>query len=264
MKSEMFVRSTLVRGSSQFRSLLILVALLGLAGGVQAQAVKYAIGEWAPYTGQQLPGNGLATEVVTAASKAAGLAPSYDFVPWKRAESSVLQNTHFATFPYLRSPERQGKFLFSDVLFSSTLRVLLFKNNEKAKKLNFSTVADLKGMNVLIIAGSDVVKKMLEDAQVSVTESQQMDSAIKMLEVSRVDAIVDDQAVLFKALSSLPADKKALFFYAEKPFGDKTDYRAMSSASYPDGKKLIDHLNAGLAKIRESGELATIQKKYGL
>ena len=249
---------------SLFRSLFAALMLLVFAAGAQAQSVKFAIGEWAPYTGQKLPENGLATEIVTAASKAAGLAPSYDFVPWKRAESSVLQNAYFATFPYLQSTEREGKFHFSDVLFSSGLRVLLFKNNEKAQKLNFNSAADLVGMNVLIIAGSDAVKKMLRDAKVNVVESQQMDSAIKMLESVRVDAIVDDQAVLFQALASLPEDKKALFYYAEKPFGDQTSYRLMSASSYPEGKKLVEQFNTGLAKIKESGELEKILKKYGL
>ena len=254
----------LPRGFSFFRALFVALAVFGLTASVQAQSVKFAIGEWAPYTGQKLPEGGLAGEIVTAACKASGLAPAYDFVPWKRAESSVAQNTHFATFPYLKTAEREKTLQFSEVIFSSGLRVLLSKNSEKAGKLQFNAPADLKGMNVLIVAGSDAVKKMLEEAGAKVVESQQIDAGLKMLEATRVDAIVEDQAVLFKALSAFPEDKKATFIYADKPFGDKTDYRLMSSLTYPDGKKLMDQFNAGLTKIRDSGELGNIQKKYGL
>ena len=252
------------RGFSVLRSVIGACALFCLAGVSQAQSVKFAIGEWEPYTGQKLPGNGLATEIVTAASKAAGLAPAYEFTPWKRAESTVAQNQNFATFPYLQTPERASKFIFSDVLFASGLRVTLFKNNEKTKSLKFNEPGDLKGLNVLIVAGSDAVKKMLEDAKATVVESQQIDSGLKMLEAGRVDAVVEDQAVLFKALAAFPEDKKALFYYADKPFGDKTEYRLMSSVSYPDGKKLVDQFNSGLSKITASGELGNILKKYGL
>ena len=134
------------RGFSVLRSVIGACALFCLAGVSQAQSVKFAIGEWEPYTGQKLPGNGLAAEIVTAASKAAGLAPAYEFTPWKRAESTVAQNQNFATFPYLQTPERASKFIFSDVLFASGLRVTLFKNNEKTKSLKFNEPGDLKGL----------------------------------------------------------------------------------------------------------------------
>ena len=246
------------------RAFAVALALFISPGATQAQSVKFAIGEWEPYTGQKLPANGLAAEIVSAASKAADLAPAFAFVPWKRAEASVAQNEYFATFPYLKSEERLSKFQFSDVLFASGLRVMLFKNNEKTKNFKYGEISDLKGLKVLIIAGSDAVKKMLEDAKVSVVESHQMDAGVKMLEANRVDAIVDDQAVLFQAIAAFLPDKKAQFYLAEKPFGEKTEYRLMSSLSFPDGKKLLDQFNVGLAKIKASGELNKIQQKYGL
>lgn len=246
------------------RSVLAAFVLLAFASGLQAQTARFAIGEWAPYTGQTLPGNGLAAEIVTAACKAAGLEASYEFVPWKRAESSVLRNLYFATFPYLRSPERDGRFLFSEVLFNSGLGVLTLGSNEKTRFLRFSTPADLKGLSILIIAGSDPVKKLLEDAGATVIESQQMDLAIRMLESNRGDAIVDDQAVLYQALEALPEGKRALFNHAKTPLGEKTAYRLMSAQSYPDAARLIKQFNIGLAKIRESGELERIEKRHGL
>ena len=247
-----------------FRAAVLGLAVLGLAATVQAQSVAFAIGEWAPYTGQKLSESGLATEIVTAACKAVGLTPSYDFVPWRRAEANVLNNAHFATFPFLRTSEREKNLRFSDVIFTSGLRVLLAKNSEIAGKLKFNTPADLKGMTVLIVAGSDAVKTMLEQAGALVVESQRIELGLKMLDANRVDAIVEDQVVLFRALSSLSEEMQALFVYAEKFFGAKTEYRLMSSLTYPNGKVLLEQFNAGLARIRDSGELTSIQKSYGL
>ena len=251
-------------GRSLFRTFVAVLAFFGCVAATQAQTLKFAIGEWEPYTGQELPANGLATEIVSAASKAAGLVPVYEFTPWKRAEIKAVKNEVFATFPYLKSQERLDRFQFSDVLFSSGLRVLLFRDNEKTRGLDYREISDLKGLNVLIIAGSGAIKKMLEDVNANVVESQQMESGLKMLEYKRVDAIVDDQAVLFQSLASFASDKRAHFYFAERPFGDKTDYRLMSALSYPEGKSLLRQFNEGLVRIKASGELAEILKKYGL
>ena len=52
------------------------------------QELIFAIGEWPPYT--YASENGLATDIVTAACKSVGLNYRIIYVPWLRAESTVI------------------------------------------------------------------------------------------------------------------------------------------------------------------------------
>ena len=125
-------------------SIILLAGLL--AFGLQAaDTAKFAIGEWEPYTGQKLEGNGMATEIVVAACAAAGIKPEFEFSPWKRAEASVEEGSCFATFPYQASKEREGKFEFSDLLCKSANGILFHKGNPRTATFVFNKPEDIKG-----------------------------------------------------------------------------------------------------------------------
>lgn len=88
----------------------ILFATLLIAQG--ENTLKFAIGEWNPHTGPNLPEYGVVTAVVRKACLEAGLSPTFYFFPWPRAEYLVQKGEFFATFPYLRIPEREDFFIF--------------------------------------------------------------------------------------------------------------------------------------------------------
>lgn len=91
-----------------------------MAGGAFAQKVAFSTGEWAPYSGEKLPGQGLVTEIVNAGAKKAGLVPEYSWVgdAWLRCEEAVKTGTAFATFPYSKTDERVKLYDYSDPLIT--------------------------------------------------------------------------------------------------------------------------------------------------
>lgn len=239
------------------------LALLTVSIGsvAMAQSIPMSIGEWAPFTGEKLVGSGMAAEIVTAAGKAGSLAPKYSFVPWKRAEADVQGGTSFATFPYQKTAEREGAYLFSDTLFTSGFTIASVTGNAKTKGFAYGKPADLKGYSVGITAGTDAVKNQLAAAGVTVEESQTPEQLVKKLAAGRIDFAIDDRVVLFLACK---AETGTAFTFLEKPFGTDSEFRLMVSKKYPDAAGILAKFNAGLAAIKKDGSLAAILAKYGL
>ncbi len=248
---------------------LAVIFLAGWAGFglLAADSVRFAIGEWAPYTTQGQSSHGMAAEIVTAASQAAGLQPEYQFFPWKRAEARVLDGTFFATFPYQETPERTGSFLFSEVICSSSNALLLHRGNPRMDPFSYAKPEDLKGLRVGTLAGSDAVSLPLRKAGALIEEVQSVEQNLRKLEADRIDCIIDDRPVLYAALVAYcagDAQRLAGFHFSERPFGSPTDYRLMVSTRFPDTRELLARFNMGLRKIKANGEYQKILRKYGL
>ncbi len=229
------------------------------------ETIAFAVGEWSPYTGKDLKNNGMAAEIVSAACSAAGLNAKYEYLPWKRAEANVAEGVHFGTFPYKETKEREGRFLFSKTLFTSSFALLTSKDNKKTANFKYSRLEDLKGFSVGIIAGTDAIKVPLEQAGVTVEEVASAEQNLKKVESARIDFYIDDRAVIFEELKrNYGGDKKANFVLLDSSFGDKNDFKIMISMKYTNSNVLVGKVNEGLSKITESGEYKKILAKYGL
>jgi len=253
----------------QVRNSLAITILAGLLGfGLQAaDSVRFAIGEWEPYTGQELEANGLAAEIVSAACAAAAIKAHFEFSPWKRAEASVEGGSSFATFPYQASRERAGKFGFSDPICKSSNGILFHKGNSRTAHFVYSRPEDLKGLKVGGLLGSDVINLPIKEAGGLLEEVQSVDQNITKLALDRIDLVIDDRPVLFQAVkkaSGADPAKLGTFAFADKGFGATTEYRLMVSRKYPQAGPLLARFNAGLKKITTSGLYRKILKKYGL
>lgn len=229
-----------------------------------SQTVPFAIGEWPPYTGQGLPGNGLACEIASAACRQAGLVPRYEFFPWKRAEAFVESGDFFASFPYRSTGERLSKFLFSAPLFRSSSAILLYADNPLTGKTGTDGPASLAGVRVLVTTGSDALRAPLAAAGALVGETASMSSGLLMLETARTDALVDDRRVLLYHLArSYDPERRRKFILADYSPGETAEYRLMVSAKYRNASALLERFNAGLSGIVATGEYRAILEKYG-
>lgn len=248
-------------------SIVLCVLLISFAGNTFAEGtkVKFAIGEWEPYTGENMDQNGMASEIVKAACNASELKHIFEFLPWKRAENQVMTGNYFGTFPYQEIAERMDDYMFSNTLFTSSFGILIHKNNAKTKDFQFQTMEDLLTYTVGIVTGTDSIRIPLEKIGVQVEDVPTSDQNIKKLEVGRLDFYIDDKAVIYQALRRIyNAEQMAEFVFLESDFGDKNDFRIMISKKYPQNIVLLEKINDGINKIIESGEHKAILTKYGL
>jgi polar amino acid transport system substrate-binding protein len=247
-------------------SILALAGFLG-SGVHAAEAVRFAIGEWAPYTGQGLEQSGMAAEVVSAACKAAGLEAEYAFFPWKRAEANVETGTFFATFPYRETQDRASKFRYSETLYKSSNAILLHRGNPRTAHFKYSGAEDLRDFKVGTLAGSDAISGPLRKAGIQVEEVQGVQQNLQKLEGQRIDCVIDDKPVLFQALTkhyAADSGRRNQFWFGEGGFGPATEYKLLVSRRYPGAQELLEKFNAGLRRIKQNGEFERILKKFGL
>jgi polar amino acid transport system substrate-binding protein len=231
-----------------------------------AQQVPFATGEWDPYTGTALPNQGIASEIVAAACKAGGIDYRFDFLPWNRAEKSVLEGQAFCAFPYSKNDERMAKFDYSDTLIYTATNFVYYAKNKKIAGLKIASWADVKPFKVAYITGAWLEKDM-KAAGIDVTPVPDNDTGIKMLKAGRVDFVIDDSAVLVAAVKKLfPSEADSFMYIDSDMFGSKTAGAVylMVSRTYPNSKALLEKFNKGFAIIKSSGVLDGLAKKYGV
>ena len=225
--------------------------------------VTFAIGEWAPFTGNSIPDYGAASEVVTAAAKAGGLKPVYVFVPWKRAEDNVASGTVFATFPYRKTPERAEKYNFSDTIFKSAAGILRYSGNTKTK-VSYKTIDDLKPFVVGCTAGSEATTNPLKAAKIRLEETTTFDTTLMKLASSRIDFAIEDKVVAFDAVKRIFPNKTNDFEFLDNDFTPANTMHMLVSKQYPGSDEALKKFNVGLKKIRDDGTMKKIFAKYGL
>ncbi len=245
----------------QRRIALLGILFLGLGGArLGAQQIPFAVGEWPPYTGSRLENGGMATELVAAAARAADMQAIISFVPWRRAEATVAAGRSFATFPYQITGEREERYLFSDIIFTSNFIVAYRTGALPERGSGYRRPEDFQGLLVGVVAGTDAVTQPLARAGVTVIEVQDPMQLVKMLEAGRLDFAIDDELVFARALTEAAARGISTL---PEPFGNRCEFRLMVSREYPGAEALLERFNRGLSAIRGSGEAAAIAGKYG-
>ncbi len=103
-----------------------------------------AIGEYPPYTSATDTNALLAEEIVITSYQAVGYEVELRRVPWKRAYEEVKSGKSDITFPWIRTPERDDDFLYSNELLV-TQEVFLFHVDAN---FSWSKLDDLKSYNI--------------------------------------------------------------------------------------------------------------------
>ena len=249
------------------RKLSSLLVVLQLLAGPDLAAdgtkIPFAIGEWAPYTGSDLAGNGMAAEIVSAACSAVGLHAKFEYLPWKRAESVVAFGSHFGTFPFRTTKVRKGVHWVSAPIFNSRFSIVIMKNQGRLRQFTITRREDLKGYRAGIVSGTEWVRTALEEIGVDVEEAPGVEDNFRKLAAGRIDVYIDDEAVIRRALMNSPASRTDSFVVLDQPFSDVQDFHIMVSRAFPDSRHLLARVNEGFEKIKRSGEYQRILKRYG-
>lgn len=150
------------------------------------------------------------------------------------------------------TPERQKQFDFSDPYYEVVQAVVLPAGQ------SINSLADLKGKKVggqIGTTGIFVMRKA--DVGADLKEYEDVGLAIQDLVGGRIDAVVCDDPVAMYYVNKKPdtAGKINLSF--------KTDEPEYYGFTVKKGRKdLVDKLNAGIKRMKESGKEAELRKKW--
>lgn len=107
------------------------------------KTVRFAIGDWEPYTSRQdNPEFKVAETIVRAAFANQGYQVELDYFPWSRAYKYAESGAYDGSFPWMMTPERQTIFLYSKPFF--TQHIVFFYH--KSSQFDWHSVEDLKSI----------------------------------------------------------------------------------------------------------------------
>lgn len=168
---------------------LALCLLLATAHGAAAEPIRLVTGNgYPPFAGEDLPNGGLATEIVRTAYAARGIATTLAYMPWKRGYRMTLRGEFDATFPYIETPERKARFLYSDPIYVIRERPMVMAESDA----RFASFDDLRGKAYCLphdYAMAPRIKAMREAGQLRQVEASELEVCMRALARGRVDFV---------------------------------------------------------------------------
>lgn len=245
----------------RFFTAFLLLVLLGSTACVSVASagetvVRITNGDWPPFLGEHLPGNGAISQVVRESFALKGIETRYGFFPWARALALAAEGKWDASVGWAFSEERARDFYFSDALVD--LPVLLFSLNDK--KVEWKEWKDLAGLSIGVTRGyhyGNEFEKASEEGLFRTDPSSDDETGLRKLLGKRVDAVAVDRYVGIELISrrfTLEADR---FWYCETPVRS-APYSLLFSKKAPNAEELLAAFNEGLAELKASGRYQEI------
>ncbi len=236
--------------------LRILCAGLALVAAVSparaTEPLALVTGEdYPPYVDAQEPGGGLAVRLVQQVMQRMNATAAIDIAPWRRGYEETLRGRYDATFPYVRTAERERDVLYSDPLIQ--VRQAVFMPVER--RFAYRAPADLKGRRVcapLGYAPAAALQPMIDRGEVQRATAASAASCPGLLAADRADFFIQDQRI-GEALVARAALTGRIVAVAEPPFGLQELYLVVPR-SRPDAAGLIARFNAALKQTISSGD----------
>lgn len=129
----------------------VLLGLLLATAGAQADTLRVATLDWAPYVGPDLPGKGLASRILDEALALDGHRAELVFLPWQRALKEAAEGRFDALMPAYLSPERRELFHATIPLLDSQLG--FFRQRERLLPVNPAHLESLRPYRIGVVRG---------------------------------------------------------------------------------------------------------------
>lgn len=236
---------------------ITILLFLSMCSAVQAEKFLLVIGEWAPYTSEHLEGYGMMTEIVSAVFQDMGQEVEFQFYPWSRCLQLVMRGKAWGTFPYLITETRLRRILYSAPIGESTMKLFYY---DATQEYRFNEWKDLGQYRLGGIQGY-FYEEVFEAEEMKVNYSIDTFSGLRKLKSGRIDVLIEDEAVGWRAIASEYPDEIEKFGTVEKPFHVGPLYLFFSQ-HLPGSQELLAQFNRSLEHIKENGTYGAIAAKY--
>ncbi len=240
--------------------LCLLLGCLCRPGLVSAETMRLVTGDdYAPFTGRQLSGGGLLTQVVKAALAQVKVNAELEWQPWNRGMQMTLKGQYDATFPYVFTVERGRDYLYSEPL--AVIQQHLFSRAGEVYEV--SNLAALTGKRLCYPLGWQLptaIDRLIEQGLLTRHSPPGMPQCARLLLLNRDDVFVADSVIGSDALRQAGA-KPSQFQRSQSTF-PSTSLHLLVSRQHPQAEKLIGVFNRGLALLRENKQYEQLVINY--
>ncbi|WP_420724161.1 substrate-binding periplasmic protein [Hwanghaeella sp. LZ110] len=240
-------------------AIMIVCLIAVLTNPVKAHAIDVVTGNnYFPYSDERLPDGGLGTLLVKAIIEKMGVPVTVAFLPWDEGYQQTLSGRYVATFPYIKTPEREADFLYSDELF--TVRPYLFTNFERATGV--TQASDMIGKTLCVPKGWEVdayLSEYAKSGQMRVYNKTGVGGCFKLLSEGKVDAVSIDRflgTIAARSINSAP------WFKARRLAIDASPNYLIVPKSMPGADRWIARFNEARQELRNDGTIANLTNSY--
>lgn len=242
------------------KSLLALAFGLTAALSINAQAETFRVGThptFAPFEFTDKQGKiiGFDLDIIKAIAKANGDEIQIESMPFDGLIPSLITNNIDAIISGMTiTAERQKRVSFTDGYYGSNLSLLMHKD----KANEYKSVQDFAGKPICVqigTTGHEFAKKISPD---NIKALNNEPDAILELTNGGCEAVINDRPVNLYYLQKSKLD--TIVDFVDPQFTQNVDNFGI--AVRKDNTELLNKLNAGLEKIRQSGELDKIHLKW--
>ncbi|VXA94447.1 substrate-binding periplasmic protein [Pseudomonas sp. 8O] len=236
-----------------------LLSLL-LCASARAEVLHLATGDdYAPFTGKALPGQGMLTQVVRAALAEQGSAITLDWLPWNRGYLKARRVEYDATFPYVRSAEREAEFLYSAPIYVAE-QYIFSRAGDHIELDDLPTVSGRRLCYPLGWQPPVAIQQLIDQGVLHRHSPLGLQECARLLLLQRDDLFVADRNLGDSALRSTGAELSK-FHRSQTAFQSNT-LHFIVSRQHPRAAELIERFNRGLEALKTSGEYQRLIESY--
>ncbi|WP_419904899.1 substrate-binding periplasmic protein [Kiloniella sp.] len=213
---------------------------------------------WAPYTGYELPGHGLLTEVIQVAMERAGITTEVKKVPWSRALKESIRGRIDILPGIWYQEERVEHIAYGSVL--AVNRLVLMSRSYRDKRIE--TLQDLDNLIVGVAQDYAYPKIFVEANNFKRDVSKNLEVILNKLKNDRVDAALADELVA-RYTSNRLFSNETLFDYSTEALEIKNLFIAISRKT-KNYRKILFLFDQALDEMKIDGTYDDLLKKHGL
>lgn len=208
-----------------------------------AQSLNISTLEWPPFSGKELPNNGLALERISRILKTYNVEAKFYFFPWARALRNSSEGTTQALAPEYYSKEREIDFYFSDPFMTSPL-VLVANRNFPIN--SFEKIKELSQYKIGTVRGYINTPEIDHDLSFHKEETSDDLSNIKRLAAGRIQLIIIDLNVFNYLIEHYKIKNN---FKIITPYLEEKNLYIVFPKKLNNSKEERDKFNLGLKKL---------------
>ena len=209
------------------------------------------------------PDNSFLTELLAEMADEMDVVFEFRFMPWPRCELAVDTLQAWATMPYVPTPERNKKFLFSEPLYTKRTVLFHYSDDEPRVPMTFIHLNELSPHRIGGVRGYYYLDRFTRAGlRLELTNSEEL--SFRKLRAGRVELVPAVESVGWNIIrKTFPPEDHANFYVLDTPLNVGYNY-LMTSLNYPDAPQLLERFNTALKTLRDNGVYDTIALRHGL
>lgn len=209
--------------------------------------------DYYPLTDIRNPDGGRATQIVTKVFQRLGKEVKIEWLPWERGYQMTKAGRYQATFPYLKTKEREADFLYSDAFANEES----FLWTRSGSSLSLDMPSTFKGTTLCSGVGyastiEEILRPRIARKEIDIFRPRKRESCIIMLAAGRVDAVSGLREEFLPVIRAHNLTDKVT--YSVKPI-KMISFHLIAPKTRPGSRALIENFNRALKQMQLEGTL---------